>query len=260
MPASSPSSDRSRRARFDGRRVAALAATLSVHLALLLLLLRGTAFPPPPAGPPAPLIVRMAVLTRPAAAGLARTDPRASRAAVPQPLRTRRREAVAARRPEPAIVVAEPVPPPPLAPIRLATSAPAVSPADGIDAAAAGAGHRGAATAGAGSSVFSTRISFRRAARPVLSSHARVMGLTGYAILLVRVGIDGRPLDVRIARSSGHPDLDSAAVRAARASDFNPHRRDGQPIEFIGIVPYTFGVAEPPVARDLARLGIVATG
>ena len=86
------------------------------------------------------------------------------------------------------------------------------------------------------------------------------MGLTGYAILLVRVGIDGRPLDVRIARSSGHPDLDSAAVRAARASDFNPHRRDGQPIEFIGIVPYTFGVAEPPVARDLARLGIVATG
>ncbi|MEN4902263.1 energy transducer TonB [Luteimonas sp. TWI1437] len=66
-------------------------------------------------------------------------------------------------------------------------------------------------------------------------------GHTGVVQLEVHVGIDGRPLSVRVHRSSGHRDLDQAALRQVqRHWTFQPAMRDGRPIEAIGVVPIAF--------------------
>jgi protein TonB len=43
---------------------------------------------------------------------------------------------------------------------------------------------------------------------------ARARGLSGEALVEFRITPDGAPVDVRTARSSGHPSLDRAALRA----------------------------------------------
>ncbi|UNK41529.1 TonB family protein [Luteimonas sp. S4-F44] len=66
-------------------------------------------------------------------------------------------------------------------------------------------------------------------------------GHTGVVQLEVHVGIDGRPLSVRVHRSSGYRDLDQAALRQVqRHWTFQPAMRDGRPIEAIGVVPIAF--------------------
>lgn len=65
-------------------------------------------------------------------------------------------------------------------------------------------------------------------------------GESGEVLVHARVGIDGRPRDVGVARSSGHPALDRAAVRAVERWRFEPARRDGQPVEGEVQVPVEF--------------------
>jgi len=43
------------------------------------------------------------------------------------------------------------------------------------------------------------------------------------------VGTDGRPLDVRVARSSGH-ELDEKAVETVKKWRFEPANKDGHPV------------------------------
>ena len=52
----------------------------------------------------------------------------------------------------------------------------------------------------------------------------------GIVSLLLLVGPDGRVLDVKVERSSGHPGLDAAAVDAARGWRFKPAEKAGQPV------------------------------
>lgn len=68
-------------------------------------------------------------------------------------------------------------------------------------------------------------------------------GLTGVVELEILVGIDGRPLDVRIVRSSGHRVLDQAARRIVLTRwTFQPAMRDGQPVQALGRVPIEFSL------------------
>ena len=79
---------------------------------------------------------------------------------------------------------------------------------------------------------------------PDYPREAMRQGLGGTVELEILVGIDGRPLDVRIVRSSGHRVLDQAARRAVLASwTFKPALRNGRPVQAMGRVPIDFRLA-----------------
>lgn len=59
-------------------------------------------------------------------------------------------------------------------------------------------------------------------------------------VLLVLVGVDGSPKEVRIDQSSGYHELDRAAKRAAEHWQFNPGTRGGVPYEGWAKIPVTF--------------------
>ena len=66
-------------------------------------------------------------------------------------------------------------------------------------------------------------------------------GLTGIVELEILVGIDGRPIEVTIVRSSGHRVLDQAARRVVLAQwTFRPAMHDGRAVQAIGRVPIEF--------------------
>ena len=61
----------------------------------------------------------------------------------------------------------------------------------------------------------------RARAQQWLAQRSEVRGLL--------VDEQGRPRDIEVAKSSGFPRLDRAAVQAMRAARFQPHIEDGQP-------------------------------
>lgn len=68
----------------------------------------------------------------------------------------------------------------------------------------------------------------------------------GTVELIMEVGLDGRPQQVRVERSSGQPALDEAALAAVREWEFTPGTRGGQPVASDLRVPVTF---RPPTER-----------
>jgi protein TonB len=64
---------------------------------------------------------------------------------------------------------------------------------------------------------------------PEYSEEARKSKFQGSVLLLVVVGADGRPRDVRVARSLGMG-LDEKALEAVREWRFEPALKDGQPV------------------------------
>ncbi|UJB20763.1 MULTISPECIES: energy transducer TonB [Lysobacter] len=65
--------------------------------------------------------------------------------------------------------------------------------------------------------------------------------LTGVVELEILVGIDGKPIDVSIVRSSGYRILDQAAVRVVKSRwTFQPAMSNGQPVQARGRVPIEF--------------------
>lgn len=76
---------------------------------------------------------------------------------------------------------------------------------------------------------------------PAYPREAVRQGLMGTVELEILVGIDGRPLEVRVVRSSGHRVLDQAARRAVLAQwTFQPAFRNGQAVQALGRVPIEF--------------------
>jgi len=61
-------------------------------------------------------------------------------------------------------------------------------------------------------------------------------------VVLVRMEIDtrGKVAHVGVERSSGHPDLDRAALDAARRWTFRPARRGNQPVAITVLKPFRF--------------------
>ena len=72
--------------------------------------------------------------------------------------------------------------------------------------------------------------SLERAIRPTYPIGSRRRGEEGTVIVDVSVGADGRAAAVTLVSSSGFPDLDRAAVRAAEQARFNPGTRNGKPV------------------------------
>lgn len=67
---------------------------------------------------------------------------------------------------------------------------------------------------------------------------------SGLVILEVLVDVDGLPVDVTVAQSSGHRDLDRAAQRQVLVAwRFRPAMRNGVAVRAIGRVPVEFNAA-----------------
>lgn len=84
---------------------------------------------------------------------------------------------------------------------------------------------------------------YARATPPPYPAAAIRQGRQGTVVLLVRVDIDGRPLEVSIHDSSGHRDLDEAARRhVLRHWRFEAARQDGVAVRSTGLVPVDFNL------------------
>ena len=62
--------------------------------------------------------------------------------------------------------------------------------------------------------------------------------------LLIAVSADGRPLHISLAKSSGHPLLDQAAIEAVRGWTFEPARASGVPVASQVLVPVRYSLSE----------------
>ncbi len=76
---------------------------------------------------------------------------------------------------------------------------------------------------------------------PMASKRRREEGEVRVA---VTVGPDGRPLRVSLAKSSGHPLLDQAAVDAVRTWTFEPARASGVAVTSEVVVPVRFSLSQ----------------
>jgi protein TonB len=66
-------------------------------------------------------------------------------------------------------------------------------------------------------------------------------GVQGRVVLRILVGIDGRPLEVTIDRSSGNRNLDrTAREHVLKTWVFKPAMRDGHAVQAYGLVPIDF--------------------
>ena len=89
------------------------------------------------------------------------------------------------------------------------------------------------------------QLEYRLAPAPVYPRRALQQRLTGTVLLQVLVGLDGRPLEVSIARSSGHRELDEAArAQVLKRWSFQPATRNGQSVQAIGMVPIEFALKD----------------
>jgi protein TonB len=69
---------------------------------------------------------------------------------------------------------------------------------------------------------------------------SKILDEQGVVMLSVRIGIDGRPLEIILGASSGHSRLDQAALAAVAHWRFRPVTRDGVPIEAWTKLPIAF--------------------
>lgn len=87
------------------------------------------------------------------------------------------------------------------------------------------------------------QLEYRSAPAPTYPRRALQQRLTGTVLLQVLVGTDGRPLEVKVAQSSGHRQLDEAArEQVLRRWSFQPATRNGLAVQAIGMVPIEFAL------------------
>ena len=87
------------------------------------------------------------------------------------------------------------------------------------------------------------QLQYKLAPAPTYPRRALQQRLTGTVLLQVLVGIDGRPLDVTVAQSSGYRELDEAArAQVLKRWSFQPATKDGLAIQAIGMVPIEFAL------------------
>jgi protein TonB len=257
--------------RAAARRVVALAASLAVHLAILLLLFRESATPLPPP-PEQPVSVRLIDDARGRAAGQPTrvAFPRVPSAAharienAPRlgPARLAKSNTVKRPQPSPAIALTvEPtqVPPPALPKADTALeqrTSDTATLATGTSATPGAAGSGANGTDAAGSM---RRIVFTHRVEPALPPAYRRDPKDTYVILAVRIDRWGAPRDLRMVRSSGSSELDFAAREAARKSRYAPHMKNGKAVAFWALIPYEFGKPTIDLERALAEGGFEHT-
>jgi periplasmic protein TonB len=81
--------------------------------------------------------------------------------------------------------------------------------------------------------------------RPAYPRDAKRDGLTGTVILLLQVGLDGRVIDAKVQKSSGHRVLDQAALRhVERTWQFAPATLNGSPVIAEVVLPVEFSLGD----------------
>lgn len=96
------------------------------------------------------------------------------------------------------------------------------------------------APAAAEVATVSASVDYGTVSRPPYPGTALRRGAEGEVLVRVRVGPDGRPAGIELARSSGDRDLDRAAVQAVRGWRFQPALANGQPVAAWVVVPVQF--------------------
>ncbi|MDC7712498.1 energy transducer TonB [Vogesella indigofera] len=199
-----------------------LAAITAGHVGLLLSMSHAA----PPAQPPQPLPMEMVTIPTPPAPDIRPLPPAPAKTASAKP-----RKAAPAPRPLPA-----PVKPSPKA-ITTDTRAEAVTSKTPAVAETPAASH--SETAPPAPVIPPTHIGGHLGnPRPVYPPLSIELGEAGAVGLRVAVSADGRAQEVSVARSSGFPRLDRAALQAVRNWRFRPATRGGEAIPYA----YVFNV------------------
>jgi protein TonB len=174
-------------------------------------------------------LIRVVLYARQAETIPAEQPPRQLSPAPPEPAPA---PAVARKpRPAPSLLASQPAPEPsPSAPVEDATAPPAVSASAPVAAA------REPAIA---------RPRYKLNPEPQYPTLARRRRQEGIVLLAVLVDAAGRPEAVEVQVSSGFASLDDAAVTAVKSWQFEPGRRDGEPIASRVEVPIRFQLERP---------------
>lgn len=91
------------------------------------------------------------------------------------------------------------------------------------------------------SSYAPPREDLSRFVQPIYPGFDAFFGIAGTTIVYVAIAPDGHVLYARVEKSSGHSELDDAAVVAVRQSFFIPARKNGDAIMSFARVPVNFG-------------------
>jgi len=86
--------------------------------------------------------------------------------------------------------------------------------------------------------------SYRRAKPPRYPAQAIRRREEGEVMLRVLVGIDGKPVEIEVEKSSRSRLLDRAAMDAVRTWVFNPGMKAGQPVQSWVLVPIKFSLSD----------------
>ena len=75
---------------------------------------------------------------------------------------------------------------------------------------------------------------------PIYPARSRKAGEQGNVMIRVLVDVTGRPAQVSLQTSSGHPELDQSALSAVRAAQFRPYAEGGMAQAVWVLVPINF--------------------
>jgi periplasmic protein TonB len=85
-----------------------------------------------------------------------------------------------------------------------------------------------------------TRASLGCALKPIFDGLARRQPWKGRVMLRVKVATDGASAAVQVKRSSGHEELDNAAVDAVKQCSFKPAKRGDTPVSSFVSIPFDY--------------------
>lgn len=208
----------------DAKRIAGMAAAITLNAAMLMLLLVPMSGPSqvalPDLSPSLQWIHRVPVTpTPPVRVPVAKAPPRAP-AVIPQP---RAITLPVDHSPAQAVIVdhaAQPIDP-------AVETSDTASPQTGADTAP----------------LPGVRLEYADAPAPAYPRDALRDGVQGTVLLQVLVDVDGRPLQVDVQRSSGDRSLDIAARKQVLMNwRFRPAMKNGHAVQAIGLVPIAFNL------------------
>lgn len=142
--------------------------------------------------------------------------------------------------PPPAFPVQAPPPPPPKPKPKPQIAKPPPKPHPPQEATPAPSSQPAAQAQAAPKTVGASQVSFLVRPNPVYPAHSRRNNEQGVAMVRVLIDITGRPSQVSLQTSSGHPALDESAVSAVRAAQFRPYSEGGVPQPVWVLVPIKF--------------------
>ena len=88
------------------------------------------------------------------------------------------------------------------------------------------------------------RASFRIKVEPKYPSEAERAGKEGRVLLMATIGVDGKATDIEVKEDNVGFGCARAAIRALKASRFNPAKRGGENVPQTLTIPYAFKIEE----------------